>query len=166
MVDLNVSRETDLQRQVEQFLYHEAELLDGWSIREWFDLFADPCLYWVPVLGDDYDPKVEPSLLYAERKLLGDLVERILHPAAHSQTPRASYRRIVGNVRIRSATSEEVHAVSNFMLFESRLGGERTLGGTYEHRIVTGGGAWKIAMKKATLANSGEALTNLSMFFL
>ncbi len=40
-----------LQRQydVEQFLYLEAQLLDDWHYREWFNLLADDLRYWMPV---------------------------------------------------------------------------------------------------------------------
>ena len=38
-----------LQYQVEQFLYHEAALLDARRFDEWYALLADDLEYWMPV---------------------------------------------------------------------------------------------------------------------
>lgn len=38
-----------LQYQVEQFLYHEADLLDRRSYREWFALVDEDIHYWMPL---------------------------------------------------------------------------------------------------------------------
>ncbi len=39
----------DVQREVEQFLYRQAELLDGKHWQAFIDLFADDGVYWMPV---------------------------------------------------------------------------------------------------------------------
>ena len=38
----------DLLREVEQFLYHEARLLDERRYHEWLDLFTEDTHYWMP----------------------------------------------------------------------------------------------------------------------
>jgi hypothetical protein len=38
----------ELQHEIEQFLYVEAELLDDGRFHEWLDLFADDVRYWMP----------------------------------------------------------------------------------------------------------------------
>ena len=35
---------------VEQFLYHEARLLDEQRLEEWLELFTDDATYWVPLM--------------------------------------------------------------------------------------------------------------------
>ena len=42
-------RGADLQREVEQLLYRQAELLDAKHWQAWIDLFADDGVYWMPV---------------------------------------------------------------------------------------------------------------------
>ena len=37
-----------LREAVEDFLYHEAELLDERRYRDWLELFADDAVYWMP----------------------------------------------------------------------------------------------------------------------
>ena len=39
----------DVLRQVEQFLYREARLLDSRQFRRWIDLLADDLRYWIPM---------------------------------------------------------------------------------------------------------------------
>ena len=34
--------------EVEAFLYHEAELLDGWRLRDWLTLLTEDCSYLIP----------------------------------------------------------------------------------------------------------------------
>ena len=38
-----------LKHQVEEFLYHEAEVLDERRYEEWLDLLADDVRYWMPM---------------------------------------------------------------------------------------------------------------------
>ena len=37
---------------IEDYLFHEAALLDEWRLPEWFDLFAEDCHYFVPNMGE------------------------------------------------------------------------------------------------------------------
>ena len=39
---------TDLRREVEDFLFHEAGLLDAWKLDDWFALFVEGGCYYVP----------------------------------------------------------------------------------------------------------------------
>jgi hypothetical protein len=41
---------------VEQFLYHEARLLDTQQLEEWLELFTDDATYWVPLEAEQKDP--------------------------------------------------------------------------------------------------------------
>ena len=43
-----------LIREVEQFLYHEARLLDERRLHEWLDLLTDDVRYWMPVRTTRY----------------------------------------------------------------------------------------------------------------
>src|SRR5258708_26471375 len=38
----------ELQLEIEQYYYHEAELLDDHRYEEWLDLFAGDARYWMP----------------------------------------------------------------------------------------------------------------------
>src|SRR5215831_14523357 len=52
----------DLQREVEQFLYRQAELLDGKHWQAWIDLFDDQGVYWMPVTPQQTEWEGSPSI--------------------------------------------------------------------------------------------------------
>jgi hypothetical protein len=59
----------DIQREVEQFLYRQAELLDGKHWQAFIDLFADDGVYWMPVTREQTEWEGSPSI-FAEDKLM------------------------------------------------------------------------------------------------
>jgi 3-phenylpropionate/cinnamic acid dioxygenase small subunit len=104
--------------QVEQFLYHEARLMDGRSYDAWESLWADDGVYWVPANGDDTDPLHDVSLLYDNRARLATRIARLKSDKAHSQDPPPRLVRLVSNVEIETFEPEcRVH--STFLLVES-----------------------------------------------
>jgi p-cumate 2,3-dioxygenase beta subunit len=88
--------------EAEDFLYHEAALLDEWRLDEWFALFAPGAVYEVPTAGAPDDADSAASLFYVadDYARLRQRVERLKKPGAHSEWPRSEGARIVGNVRI------------------------------------------------------------------
>src|SRR5579871_4497860 len=130
-----------LRREIEDFLFTEAELLDSWRIEEWFELFTDDCLYWAPGTSDTPDLKTEPPLIYDNHSQLEHRVQRLLSPAVHTQRPRSRTRHFVTNVRIESA-GDRVTAYSNFLLYEVRLRRERLFGGQNQHVLRREDGRW------------------------
>ena len=56
-------------RSIEDFLIHEARLLDERRFEEWRDLFTDDGRYWVPLKPDQQSPD-ETSLFYDDRKII------------------------------------------------------------------------------------------------
>ena len=45
-----------LRERVEEFLFHEAKLIDEHLYDEWLALWTEDGLYWVPCNTDDADP--------------------------------------------------------------------------------------------------------------
>ena len=79
--------ETDLQREVEQLLYLQAELLDDKQWQAWMDLFDDDGVYWMPVTPEQTEWEGSPSI-FAEDKLMMEIRKgRVSHPNAWSQVP-------------------------------------------------------------------------------
>lgn len=150
-------------RDIEQFLYDEAELLDSWKIQEWFQLFTEDCRYWVPLNTDDQDPLSAASLIYDDWTELHDRMARLLNPLVYTQQPRARTRRVIGNVRLGRSTGEEVQVFSNFLLYEVRLNRERILGGQMEHVLQRSGEGWRIKMKRVALLNNDTAMIPISL---
>ena len=55
---------------VEEFLFHEARLLDTGRLEEWLALFTDDATYWVPLERDQKDPYETSSIIHDDRTLL------------------------------------------------------------------------------------------------
>jgi 3-phenylpropionate/cinnamic acid dioxygenase small subunit len=156
-----------LLREVEQFLYAEAALLDHWQVEAWLALFTADCRYWVPTIseaeGEDEDPADDLSLIYDDHDMLEDRVLRLHSAAVHSQNPRTRTRRLIGNVRVEPLTDGELRVRSYFTLHAARLDREHVLGGEYEHLLRREDGRWRIRQKKVLLVNSAVQLTNVTV---
>jgi 3-phenylpropionate/cinnamic acid dioxygenase small subunit len=72
-------------RACEQFLLHEARLLDEGKFDEWLALFTPDARYWVPSEPDQKSPLDTVSLIYDDRRLLETRVRRLASPRIYSQ---------------------------------------------------------------------------------
>lgn len=145
----------DLQREVEQFLYLQAELLDGKHWQAYLDLFADDGVYWMPVLPEQTEWEGSPSI-FAEDKLMMEIRKgRISHPNAWSQAPLWETNHLVSHVAIVSANDAAIEVRSRFHMMELRRDQVRHFGGSYRHTLVRdGGGALRIRLQRVDLFNS------------
>ena len=147
----------DLQREVEQLLYLQAELLDRKLWQAWMDLFDDRGVYWMPVTPEQTEWEGSPSI-FAEDKLMMEIRKgRVSHPNAWSQAPMWETNHIVGNVAIESVDGATVHVRSRFHLMELRRDTVRHFGGSYRHTLARdAGGALRIVLQRVDLFN-GQA---------
>jgi 3-phenylpropionate/cinnamic acid dioxygenase small subunit len=145
----------DLQREVEQFLYAQAELLDGKQWQAWIDLFDDAGVYWMPIAPEQTDWEGSPSI-FAEDKLMMEIRKgRVTHPNAWSQAPQWATNHLVSHVAIESADAQQVQVRSRFHLMELRRDQIRHFGGSYRHTLVRDTtGALRIRLQRVDLFNS------------
>src|SRR5262249_61261717 len=87
----------------EEFLIHEARLLDERRFREWMELFAEDGTYWVPAVPDQASPFDQASLFYDDRELMKTRVERFEHPRIRLQTPPTRTAHPGRNARVQPA---------------------------------------------------------------
>jgi len=152
-------------RRCEQFLLHEARLLDEGKFDEWLALFTPEAWYWVPSEPDQADPAETVSLIYDDRRLLETRVRRLASPRMYSQEPRSRTSRIVSNVSIEDADSKSGTVRSKFMMIEYRREQQRLFGGTVLHRLVQNGGRILIAWKRVDLVNCDAPLDGITVPF-
>src|SRR6202023_4196295 len=88
---------------LEDFIIHEARLLDARRFRDWMALFADDGTYWVPSVPDQANPFDQASLFYDDRDLMKTRVDRLEHPRIHVQTPPSRTAHLVGNAIVEQA---------------------------------------------------------------
>jgi benzoate/toluate 1,2-dioxygenase beta subunit len=139
----------------EQFLIHEARLLDEGRFDEWLALFTDDAWYWVPSQPNQDNPRDTISLIYDDRRLLETRVRRLASPRIYSQEPRSRTSRMIGNVTVEKADPDGSACTvrSKFQLLEYRREEQRVFGGTCLHRLIRTGTGIRIAWKRVDLVN-------------
>jgi 3-phenylpropionate/cinnamic acid dioxygenase small subunit len=163
-------------RRCEQFLLHEARLLDEAKFGDWLALFTAEAWYWVPSEPDQADPLETVSLIYDDRRLLETRVRRLASPRMYSQEPRSRTSRIVNNVsiedgplpilpRARGRVALGCTVRSKFMMIEYRREQQRLFGGTMRHRLVQSDGRIMIAWKRVDLVNCDAPLDGITVPF-
>jgi len=151
----------------EEFLVHEARLLDEARFDEWLALFTEDAWYWVPTEPDQANPFDTVSLIYDDRRLLETRVRRLASPRIYSQEPRSRTTRMVGNVTIEDAAADQSACTvrSKFFLLENRRDSQRLFGGTCLHRLVRLDGVLRIAWKRVDLVNCDAPMDGLVVPF-
>ncbi len=156
-------RDWQALREVEIFLYREAELADTHRYDEWFKLWTRELLYWVPCNTDDLDPKRKISFVYDDRDKLEERLYRLGTKHAHSQQPKSRLARTVSNVLFEDYEPARGGAViSRFVCGEAR-GGEQTVWmGRVRHTLVREEGRLLMKEKKVFLLNNDMPMGNLT----
>lgn len=147
----------DLQREVEQLLYLQAELLDAKHWQAWMDMFDEQGVYWMPVIPEQTEWEGSPSI-FAEDKLMMEIrKDRISHPNAWSQAPMWETSHLVSQVAIESVDANRIEVRSRFHMMELRRDDVRHFGGSYRHTLVRdASGALRIRLQRVDLFN-GQA---------
>src|SRR3954464_10125536 len=95
------------RRAIEDFLIHEAALLDDRKFEEWRELFDEKGYYWVPLRPEQTSPDEEASLFYDTREVMKTRIERLRHPRIHAQTPPHRTCHLIGNVVVLEESGAE-----------------------------------------------------------
>lgn len=148
----------DLQREVEQFLYLQAELLDAKQWQAWMDLFDTSGVYWMPALPEQTEWEGSPSI-FAEDKLLMEIRKgRVSHPNAWSQAPMWETNHLVSHAALESNDGATIQVRSRFHMMELRRDSVRHFGGSYRHTLVRdAAGALRIKLQRVDLFNGQAA---------
>jgi 3-phenylpropionate/cinnamic acid dioxygenase small subunit len=162
-----------LQYQVEQFLFHEAALLDARRFGEWFDLLADDLEYWMPVrttraLGDEANEfaKLGESAFFDDDKhSMEQRVRKFSTGFSWAEDPPSRTRHNVSNVRILERTADGIVLGCNFLIYRSRLANEVDLwSGRREDTLRGSAGDYKIVKRHLFLDDVSLDSKNLSSF--
>ena len=180
-------RNEDLIREVEQFLYREARLLDSRRFHEWLELFTDDVRYWMTgrsnrypksskaitildperYVEDDLTRPDELALLDETKETLAARVARLDSGMAWAEDPPSRTRHIITNIEIEPGASDsELTVYSNFIVYRSRAETEQDFYvGAREDVLRRVDGAWKIASRRLILDQNVLTAKNISVFF-
>jgi benzoate/toluate 1,2-dioxygenase beta subunit len=150
---------------LEEFIMHEARLLDERRFRDWMALFADDGTYWVPAVPDQQSPFDQASLFYDDRDLMRTRIERLEHPRIHVQTPPSRTAHLVGNVLIEAVDEAkgEVVVGSTVIMVEYRDEQQRVFAGRQHHRLRRDGTSFRIVQKRVDLINCDSAFEAMAV---
>jgi len=167
----------ELQHEIEQFLYHEAQLLADREYQDWLDLFADDIHYWMPTrynrLRREMDKEFsEPDEIAFFDENMDSLNRRLIRletGMAWAEDPPSRTRHLFTNIRVvPTEAGDEFDVHCNFLLYRTRLEHdvEFFVGARHDLiRRVDRGVGWEIARRKIVLDQSTLNAKNLSMFF-
>lgn len=149
----------------EQFLFHEASLLDGRRFRDWMGLFADDGTYWVPSVPNQESPFNKASLFYDDRVLMKTRIDRLEHPRIHIQTPPSRTAHIIGNITVAEADDAkgEYLVNSTVIMVESREDNQRLFAGRQSHRLKRDASSFLIVQKRVDLINCDSAFDAMAV---
>ena len=174
-------------REIEQFLYREARLLDTRRFHEWLELFAEDVRYWMAGRSNRYprsskaiailDPERyveedrtredELAILDETKETLAARVARLDTGMAWAEDPPSRTRHLITNIEIEAGDSEtELKVYSNFIVYRSRAETEEDFYvGAREDALRREGGGWKIARRRLVLDQNVLSAKNVSVFF-
>ena len=180
-------RNEDLIREVEQFLYREARLLDDRRFHEWITLFTDDVRYWMSgrsnrypksskaiaildadrYVEDDQTMEDELAILDETKETLAGRVARLDTGMAWAEDPPSRTRHLIANIEIEPGDADaELKVYSNFIVYRSRAETEQDFFvGARQDVLRRVDGAWKIARRKLVLDQNVLSAKNVSIFF-
>src|SRR5260370_12564840 len=136
--------------EVEDFLYHEAALLDDWKLNQWQALLTDDACYYVPPNDQlDSDHRSTLFLVADDRERIHQRIIRINDPNCHAEYPRSRTRRMISNVRILAVEGDLVTVAANFVCYcFRRYETIREYVGSYRYILKRAGDSFRIKERR------------------
>ena len=169
-----------LKQQIEDFLYHEAELLDERHYEDWLALLADDVRYWMPMrrnvkfgeLEREFTREGQDINWFDEGKdTLTRRVQQILTGVHWAEEPLSRLCHMVSNVQLLHVQPSmmapaEVTVKCRFLIYRNRVETETDLLiGKREDVLRRVDGEWKICQRKVVLDQNVLMVKNLTFFF-
>ncbi|MBL8271793.1 aromatic-ring-hydroxylating dioxygenase subunit beta [Steroidobacter sp.] len=148
-----------------EFVYNEARLLDEKRLDEWYELFADDGLYWMPLTRGQPEGRTQTSLFYEDRLLLKVRIQRLHSPNAFSQAEPSWSQHVLQAPRIESRNDASGAWVlrTPFMYLEVQRNEQQVYAGVAWHHLTWLDGQLRLQMKKIELLNCESALPSIQL---
>jgi 3-phenylpropionate/cinnamic acid dioxygenase small subunit len=148
------------------FVYHEARLLDQRDFLKWLDLFTDDAIYWMPLEWDQEEEKLTTSLLYEDKLLLRVRVERLEGERTFSQKPKSRSQHLLQAPQVDEMDIDNnvYQTWTSFHYAETRFDEQQILAGWARHTICLEDNVLKIRKKRVDLVNCDAPFRNIQLF--
>lgn len=149
-----------------EFVYHEARLIDEKRFEEWYDLYAEDCRYWMPLMRDQPPDAGHTSLFDEDKLLLKIRIERLRNPKSYSQAFPSWCQHILQapSIERREMQTGMVVLRTPFLYAEYQQDQQEIYCGVAWHHLRTAAGKILIAAKKIELLNRDAALPSVQLF--
>ena len=139
--------------EIEDFLFHEAALLDEWRLDEWQALLTDDACYYVPSNDQpESDPRSALFLVADDRERIRQRIIRVLDPNCHAEYPKSRTRRMIGNVRILGVENDLIRVAANFVCWRFRRYERiREYVGGYRYLLRRSGDSFRIKERRVLI---------------
>jgi len=163
----------DTAHRVQQFLYHEARLLDHERWDDWLALMADDIHYWMPAIenrrrADKLGAYAPGRGAYFDdnHQDLGKRVARFKQPSAWAEDPPTRHVHVISNVEVIAGAAPDEYLVhSVFVNYRSRGEADNDLLlGRREDVLRKHGDDFLIARRKIVITQSLLMSKNLNTF--
>ena len=169
----------NLMREVEDFLYAEADLLDEREYDKWLDLLAEDIVYWMPMRknvsfanrAEDTTAEDDLAWFHDDKETLIKRVKQIQTGIHWADEPISRVSHLITNIRLAEPISSldegaKLTTKCRFIVYRNRLETETDfLVGRREDTLIRANGELKIARRKIILDQSVLLAKNLTMFF-
>jgi p-cumate 2,3-dioxygenase beta subunit len=157
--------ESVTRNDVEEFLYHEARLLDGWQLDAWTQLFTDDARYIVPSNDKpDGDPACDQVIIDDNHARILARVTRLKSRHAHREYPYSRTRHQVTNVLILGRDGAELQVEAAFTVWRFRNDRGDYYVGRYDYVLAATDAGLRIRSKRVTMdMNSLNAAGSVSI---
>ena len=175
------ARYYETKREIEEFLYDEANLLDERRFTEWLATLAEDLRYFMPMeynvkFGEhatrELTKREEQMSWFNEGKWsLGKRAEQILTGVHWAEEPLSRVCRLVSNVQLTAINDNapdgtEVDVTSRFLIYQNRCEYEQYffVGDRFD-RVRRAAGGWQLARREIRIHQNVLLAKNLSIFF-
>ncbi|HYF59248.1 MAG TPA: aromatic-ring-hydroxylating dioxygenase subunit beta [Burkholderiaceae bacterium] len=149
-----------------ELVYLEARLIDERRWEEWYALYADDGVYWVPLAPGQPDRENHTSLMDEDKLLLRLRIERFSNPRSFSLHPPVRCLHVLQRPELESA--DEAAGTwtmrTNELYVETQGEAQIVLAAVVRHTIATVDGAPRIRLKRVDLLNCDAALPSIQLF--
>jgi len=155
-----------LERELVEFVYREARLVDDRQLADWYALFADDGYYWVPLAPGQTDPLTHTSLAYEDRLLLQLRIERFSNPRSYSLHPPVRCLHVLQRPEIEATDAGAgTWTLRTHQIYVETQGDmQQVLAAVVRHTLVRVDGALRIRLKRVDLLNCDAALPSIQLF--
>lgn len=155
----------NLHEALRDFVYLENRLLDERRYEQWYELFAEDGVYWVPFDEDQTDKELHASIALEDRMLLKLRIDRMNHAQAHSLHPKVRAMHVVQRPEVLPDTPEGLHVVAcNVMYMERQKGNQLTLGAGVRYVLRPVDGGLRIVEKRVAILGCEDFLPAIQLF--